>query len=377
MGSVSALSALVCAAAIGGGATVEAHADPAVCQVFQDQYVASLRHSGGRAGNVDELNRQLAQAEEAAQSGNCNRFFFFLGPPRSPACPAIMATVGRLQQQLANIGGQRFGLFTSSPDSDRAGLRDALIQNGCSVPQATGGSSRTLCVRVCDGYYFSISYAAPRSRYKIDAAVCQSMYAEAGQAELYVQPSGSDVDQAVAPSGQRYADQPYAFAYRQSYNESCHAELKTGIAALAVRYLNAPPITKDGKDALPMSALDVRLTGGVEDLGLTGNPVETVPAPASSDTDEPMTQPDPNRRGVEDPSLTGSPVETAAPASSGANEPVTQPDPNRPVRFVGHAYDELFDLSRPAKPKPEHKRRVLSTVDTSPASDSSATYPPY
>jgi Protein of unknown function (DUF2865) len=190
-----------------------------------------------------------------------------------------------------------------------------------------------------------------------------------------VQPSGSDVDQAVSPSGQRYADQPYAFAYRQSYNESCHAELKTGIAALAVRYLNAPPITKDGKDALPMSALDVRLTDGVEDLGLTGNPVEPVPAPASSDTDEPMTQPDPNRRGVEDPSLTGSPVETAAPASSGANEPVTQPDPNRPVRFVGHAYDELFDLSRPAKPKPEHKRRVLSTVDTSPASDSSATYP--
>ena len=342
MSSVSALSMLVCAAAIGGLATVEARADAAVCRVFQDQYIALLRQSGGGAGNVDALNRQLSQAEGAAQTGNCRRVFFFFGPPPSPACPAIMATIGRLQQQLSGGRSQGFGLFASSPASDRASLRDALIQNGCGIPAATGGS-RTLCVRVCDGYYFPISNTASRSPYNIDAAVCQSMYAEVGQAELFVQPSGSDVDQAVSLSGKRYADQPYAFEYRQSYNESCHSELKTGISALAVRYLNAPPMTKGGKGAPHMSALDANLTGGVEDLSLAGSPLEAA----------------------------------AAPVPAGADEPVTEPDPNRPVRFVSDAYDELFDLSRPAKPVPEHRRRFLSTVDTSQASDSTATYPPY
>jgi len=35
---------------------------------------------------------------------------------------------------------------------------------------------RTLCVRSCDGYYFPISYATGRGRFKTDAAVCASMY---------------------------------------------------------------------------------------------------------------------------------------------------------------------------------------------------------
>jgi hypothetical protein len=47
------------------------------------------------------------------------------------------------------------------------------------------------------------------------------------------------------------------------------------------------------------------------------------------------------------------------------------------VRFVGDAYDELFDLGRPAKPVPEHKRWLLPTVDTPKAAESTASYPPY
>ena len=203
--------------------------------------------------------------------------------------------------------------------------------HGPRIWRADGGAGLTKDVRFISDLIDTLEAA-----YNIDAAVCQSMYAEVGQAELFVQPSGSDVDQAVSLSGKRYADQPYAFEYRQSYNESCHSELKTGISALAVRYLNAPPMTKGGKGAQHMSALDANLTGGVEDLSLAGSPVEAA----------------------------------AAPVPAGAHEPVTEPDPNRPVRFVSDAYDELFDLSRPAKPVPEHRRRSLSTVDTSQASDS-------
>ena len=327
------LSMLVCTGAIAGVATVEAYAASPFCADLQGQYAAVLRQSGAGRGNFDDLSRQLFQASAAAQRGNCNRFLFF-GPPRSPACPAIMATIGRLQQQLAGARSQGFGLFASNPDFDRARLRDALVQNGCDLP-ASGGAGRTLCVRLCDGYYFPISNTASRSRYKIDAVVCQSMYADGGQAELYVQPSGSDVDQAVTPSGKRYADQPYAFQYQQSYDAACHSELKMGIAALAARYLNATPITKSGKIATSFSASEVPRTYGIVDV----SPPEGT-ATAAAPTSEPA-------------------------------QPLQPLAPNRPVRLVGDAYyADVFDLSRPAKPIPERKRRLLSTVDAPGASAS-------
>ena len=75
-------------------------------------------------------------------------------------------------------------------------------QNGPRPHQLTGGLAgayRTLCVRVCDGYYFPISYATNRSHFNIDAAVCQSMYPP-GEASLYVhRTTGEDARQAVSP----------------------------------------------------------------------------------------------------------------------------------------------------------------------------------
>jgi hypothetical protein len=56
-------------------------------------------------------------------------------------------------------------------------------------------------VRICDGYYFPISYATNRSHFKIDAAVCQSTYPP-GEASLYVhRTAGEDATQAVAAFG--------------------------------------------------------------------------------------------------------------------------------------------------------------------------------
>ena len=40
------------------------------------------------------------------------------------------------------------------------------------------GHYRTLCVRMCDGYYWPISQSAPRSRFYRDAGVCRSACGE-------------------------------------------------------------------------------------------------------------------------------------------------------------------------------------------------------
>jgi hypothetical protein len=210
--------------------------EPAFCADLRDQYRTALK--SGANGNADGLRQQLAQAQSAARQGNCNRLFLFL-IPRNPACPQINAAIGRLQRQLAVAGGG-MGWGNSEPTNfGRARLRAALTENGCSLPtQSVGG--RTLCVRACDGYFFPISNKISGKRTKVDAATCQSMYSEDGQAELYVQRSGSsDVGDAVSLKGKRYADQPFAFQFRETYNAACHAELKTGMTALAGRYLQA------------------------------------------------------------------------------------------------------------------------------------------
>ena len=111
-------------------------------------------------------------------------------------------------------------------------LRDQLLAYGCGVPQSVSGSYRTLCVRACDGYYFPISYATNRNRFKTDAAVCQSLYPP-GEAALYVHhTTGEDASAAVSLSGEPYAQQPFAFGYRSTYDHACATLFRSGSGAL-------------------------------------------------------------------------------------------------------------------------------------------------
>ena len=98
-----------------------------------------------------------------------------------------MAQVNRLSSQLRQLRGNDFFFFGNSPEVDVARLRDALDRNGCSIAGSDVGGTRTLCVRLCDGYYFPIEFDASSSRFDADAAACQSMYPQEGQAELFVQ----------------------------------------------------------------------------------------------------------------------------------------------------------------------------------------------
>jgi hypothetical protein len=218
------------------------------CDRLQAQYLGALRQAGnaGMTGRqmvqMDQIGRQLAQAQQAAQRYGCNGGgFLFFGPRPSPQCPAILAQVNRLSRQLAQMRGNNdFFFFGSSPQAEAARLRDALTNNGCDIP--TAGGTRTLCVRTCDGYYFPIEFNASSSRFETDAAACQSMYAADGQAELFVQANSDDVANASSlATGQRYGDQPYAFAYRQAYAPACAAQLHVGLSALKQRYLSLLP----------------------------------------------------------------------------------------------------------------------------------------
>jgi hypothetical protein len=255
------LALLLLGAAASAGAASAQWQSP-VCTDLQSQYLALLKltdtaDSGRAMLEMEQVSRDLARAQLAAQQGNCGRFLFF-GPKPSPQCPAIMGAIARLQQQLARSRSQQgFGLFGRSPEFEKARLRDWLAQYGCDVP-ALGGL-RTVCVRTCDGYYFPISFSTNRQQVANDAAICQAIYGETGQGELFSYPTNTDVADAVSVSGLRYGSQPYAFLYRQQFEPYCAAQLKQGVAMLGERYWasrgNAPPGTVAAGVTIPMPNL--------------------------------------------------------------------------------------------------------------------------
>jgi hypothetical protein len=329
------LVGLAALAAGPGGAMAQSD----VCTDLQSQYLALFRttgvsqNSGQRMLQMEDLSRQLAQAQAQARQGNCNRFLFF-GPKPSPQCPQIRATVEQLRLQIAQSRQRSFVSF--SPDVERQRLRDWMTSYGCEVPEP--GGQRTLCVRSCDGYYFPISFSTSRKNFEKDAAVCQSMYPADGQAQLFYQSGGRDVADARSLTNERYGDQSYAFMFRQAFFPTCQTQLKEGIAALGSRYLSLHP---EKAYARPLTTL---MTAAA-----SPPPVEAMPMPILRPADR---QEDPetiaNRNGQ-------LPVEPYSPGQPDVGM-VGMMVAGNGIRLVGQAYyAELFDPTRPVAEPPAHR----------------------
>ncbi len=91
--------------------------------------------------------------------------------------------------------------------------------NANSEQSDGGGSYRTLCVRMCDGYYWPISYGARRSNFYRDANVCRSSCG--AEARLFYHSKSSDVNAMIDIQGRSYSRLPVAFKYRKTLVDSC------------------------------------------------------------------------------------------------------------------------------------------------------------
>lgn len=83
-----------------------------------------------------------------------------------------------------------------------------------------GSGYLTMCVRLCDGYYWPISFSAVSSGLRSDAAQCENSCGSPARM-FYQRSPGGDAKYMVDLSGKRYADLPNAFRYRQEYVENC------------------------------------------------------------------------------------------------------------------------------------------------------------
>jgi len=78
----------------------------------------------------------------------------------------------------------------------------------------------TVCVRLCDGFYFPVSFATTPDNFGRDERKCQSSCGSQARLFVYNSPGGSPEDMRDV-RGQPYSRLPTAFLYRTAYNESC------------------------------------------------------------------------------------------------------------------------------------------------------------
>ena len=82
------------------------------------------------------------------------------------------------------------------------------------------GTYRTLCVRLCDGFYFPISSATAGGGLSRDADACNASCGT--EARLFYHPNiGGDVDSMVDLTGLAYSAMPNAFRYRKTLVPEC------------------------------------------------------------------------------------------------------------------------------------------------------------
>jgi hypothetical protein len=91
------------------------------------------------------------------------------------------------------------------------------------TPQGGSGAAtyRTICVRMCDGYFFPVSFSTLPSHFPQDADACTNKCA--APTELYYYPNpGGTVEQAVALKSQEaYTKLKVAFRYRKEFVNGC------------------------------------------------------------------------------------------------------------------------------------------------------------
>jgi hypothetical protein len=84
------------------------------------------------------------------------------------------------------------------------------------------GGSYLVCVRVCDGGFFPVSYVGDRDSL---AKICQALCPNA-ETQLYSMPFGGTIEESVSASGMPYAILPNAGKFEQAVDQSCSCRRK-------------------------------------------------------------------------------------------------------------------------------------------------------
>lgn len=318
-------TAIAAALALATSAAALAQAPSPNCQALVAQ-LASLDRGDTDPARADQIRRaedavhrqqyEVDRMVSQARQMGCERsgfFSIFSNPP--PQCGNLNRqidqarnTLDRLQMQLEQSQGGN-----TQRAAQRQSLLIALGQNNCgpqyrsagtqqgpggffdrlfgglgnesgaiigAPQQQMGGTYRTVCVRLCDGYYFPISYATTPDHFQTDAQTCQRE-CPAAQVQLYTYHNpGEEMTQAVSLDGQPYTALPAAFAYRKAMSPACGCRRPGESWAEALKALG-PDTTVEAGDVVVTDENAKKLSAP---RGADGKPVKPAAAPQPEST---------------------------------------------------------------------------------------------
>lgn len=234
-----------------------------ICLQLEQRLVQDSQRSSQWQNELPRLEAQIHQAEQTAEATEeeldrrrCYEYFLFSKSlRRTRACIDLARQKEEAKRQASDLEAQRQQIMGSSERSYRDDIVQELARNNCganyvqearrqhSAPSSSvwqdeeGGGNyfnrwtpygapsyatyRTICVRLCDGYYFPVSFSTLPSHFQQDEAVCQSKCAAPVELYYYQNP-GAGVDQSIALRSQEpYTSLKTAFRYRKQLVAGC------------------------------------------------------------------------------------------------------------------------------------------------------------
>jgi hypothetical protein len=133
---------------------------------------------------------------------------------------AVAAQSASCRQLMANV--RSLSEPNASPLAPRLNPRPKPNPSAAAISRwgDPGSSYRTMCVRLCDGFYYPVSEASKPAGFPADEARCQSSCASPSKL-FYATGADDDAERMVSLKGERYGDLPNAFRYRSEYDVTC------------------------------------------------------------------------------------------------------------------------------------------------------------
>ena len=223
------------------------------------------------------LDRIFHRLKRDAKRSNCYSYSLFSKElRRTPRCVRLDKKIRRARQSLAQINRQlsRAANAKSNQRNRQDKIIRALARNKCGrqyereARKRGGGfnswfnngffsppreryehreqqfqfaTHRTLCVRLCDGYYFPISFATTTNRFAQDQQICQSRCAAPARLFTYPNPGGT-TEQMLSVEGDSYETLKHAWRFKKEFVKGCSCKVTEYKPAL----LNAKPAGEQG-----------------------------------------------------------------------------------------------------------------------------------
>ncbi len=232
---------------------------PPICYQLEQRLVSESR-STTAADALPRIENEMRQTERAMRSAqeqldrsNCYEYEFLMfgkSLKPTPQCRNGAAQVDNLRRKVAELDAQRQSIVQSGGRSLQDDIVRELARNNCgprwqqeasrnSNPFSSlwqdeeggaagrnqfnyGATFRTVCVRLCDGAFFPVSFSTLPNHFDRDQDACQQKCAAPAELYYYNQDPKAGIDQAIShKTRQPYTTLRTAFRFRKEFVNGC------------------------------------------------------------------------------------------------------------------------------------------------------------